>query len=218
MEYVIVGLGNPGEEYVYTRHNIGREVVEALQKKLNISSWRDDKKLHALIAEGALENGESVRLVLPQNYMNRSGGSVAPLIKSKKHIERLIVVHDDIDLPVPEIKIVFNRGSGGHRGVESIERALKSKEFIRVRIGVSPTTPKGKIKKPKGEKIVHDFILKKTSKKDREVFTNITQNALEAVEAILYTGLSQAMCVSNGKGGEQKKKIPKKTKVVGSTK
>jgi PTH1 family peptidyl-tRNA hydrolase len=198
MEYVIVGLGNPGSEYEATRHNVGRMTVLALQEKWCTSDWRDDKKLHAKISQGVTSKGTKVRLVLPDNYMNRSGGSVVPLIKNKKQIERLIVVHDDIDLGVGTIRIVQNRGAGGHNGVRSIERALKSKAYIRVRLGVIPTTPTGKLKKPKGEKQVHDLILKPLTKKQKEEIDTIVARAVLATVSVVEDGVMQAMCAHNG--------------------
>lgn len=197
MEYIIVGLGNPGEEYELTRHNVGRMVVQALQERWGTNDWRDDKKLRAKISQGAVSN-EKVTLVLPDNYMNRSGGSVAPLIKSKKQLEKLIVVHDDIDIGLGSIRIVSNRGSGGHRGVESIERALKTKEYIRVRIGVVPTTPTGKLKKPKGEDSVYDFILKRLTKKENEALQIIVAEVTKAVEVLVLEGQARAMQDYNG--------------------
>ena len=91
--------------------------------------------------------------------MNKSGLAVKPIITSKKKAEALIVIHDDLDLPIGKFKISFNKSSGGHRGVESIIKAIKTEAFTRVRIGISPATPSGKLKKPKGEKDVGDFIL-----------------------------------------------------------
>jgi PTH1 family peptidyl-tRNA hydrolase len=198
MEHIIVGLGNPGSEYEETRHNVGRMVVELLQEKWATSDWRDDKKLHAKVSQGALGKKATVRLVLPDNYMNRSGGSVAPLIKNKKQLERLLVIHDDIDLGLGIVRIVTNRGAGGHNGVLSIERALKSKAYTRVRIGVVPTTPTGKLKKPKGEKKVYDFILNRLTKKQKEELQAVINETAQVVEDIIIKGKAQAMCDHNG--------------------
>lgn len=196
MEYIIVGLGNPGEEYTATRHNVGRMVVEYLKDQWGTSDWRDDKKLRARISQGAV--GEStVKLVLPDNYMNRSGASVGPLIKNTKQAERLIVVHDDIDLGTGTLRLTFNRGAGGHKGVLSIERALRSKAFVRLRVGVVPTTPSGKLKKPKGEEKIHDLILKQLTKKEREGFTDVILRGASAIEAVIVEGKEKAMCEYN---------------------
>jgi PTH1 family peptidyl-tRNA hydrolase len=211
MEYIIVGLGNPGEEYARTRHNVGRMVLESLAKRWDLSDWRDDKKLRAKMSQGKVGD-QKVICILPDNYMNRSGGSVEPLVTNKKQAEHLIVVHDDIDLGLGTIRIVFNRGSGGHRGVESIEKALKTRAYFRVRVGVVPTTPSGKLKKPIGEEKVYDFILKKLSKKDGEVLDAIVKKVSDAVETFVMHGHEHAMRVHNAHGVTEKKKVVKKTK------
>jgi len=128
---LIVGLGNPGQEYENTRHNTGWLMVGLVEKRLNIK--------------------DKIKFVLPDKFMNNSGKVVAPLIKSKD-LKDLVVIYDDIDLPLGKMKISFNRSSGGHNGLGSIIKALKSEEFLRIRIGTSPTTPSGKIRKPKGER------------------------------------------------------------------
>jgi PTH1 family peptidyl-tRNA hydrolase len=198
MQYVVAGLGNPGEEYTNTRHNAGRMVAERLAAILGASDWRDDKTAHARIAKATTPEGDDVVLVLPDAYMNRSGGSVAPFIKNEKQAERLIVVHDDIDLPIGSIRIVFNRGSGGHRGVDSIVRTLKTRAFARVRVGVVPTTPSGKLRKPKGEQGVHALILAPVSKKDSAVLEEVVQRAADAVRVCVTEGRDAAMRLYNG--------------------
>jgi len=206
MEYIVVGLGNPGSEYKETKHNIGRMVVEGLHERWNISDWRDDKKLHAKVSQGVLADGTMVRLVLPDAYMNRSGASVAPLVKNKKQLEHLIVVHDDIDLALGTLRIVYNRGAGGHRGVESIERTLKSKAYNRVRVGVVPVSKTGKLKKPKDEEGVLSLILKTFTKKEREEMYSVIERAIIATEAIVQKGRADAICIFNTSTFLQKKK------------
>ena len=199
MEYIIVGLGNPGERYKETRHNVGRMIVERLQDKWQTSSWRDDKKLRAKISQGALlDTHISTTLFLPDDYMNRSGPCVAPLIEEVGQIEQLIVVHDDIDLALGTIRISYNKGSGGHNGVSSIERALKTKAFVRIRVGVVPVSIFGKLKKPKGEQKVHSFILKRLSKSQLEKIENAVQLGVAATETVLAKGRIQAMNECNG--------------------
>ncbi len=189
MQYIIVGLGNPGEEYANTRHNAGRMVVEAFRKKNDFPEWTTDKALKARVSKGSWGK-DKVILVQPDNFMNVSGKSVAPLVKSAKDAERTIVVYDDLDLPLGGMKISFNRSSGGHKGVESIIKAIKTREFARLRIGICPTTPSGKLKKPKGEDTLLDFIvgpfkkaelddLKKTVKKGAEALAHILEEGRE---------------------------------------
>src|SRR3989344_1386789 len=137
---LVVGLGNPGTEYENTRHNTGRIMVGILEKKF----------------EGKKDKSK-IKFLMPDNFMNNSGKAVAPLIKSKKDLKDLVVIYDDIDLPLGKIKISFNRSSGGHNGLGSIIKALKSEEFLRIRIGTAPAPPSGKKRKPKGEKGVLNF-------------------------------------------------------------
>ena len=201
MAFIVAGLGNPGEEYEFTRHNVGRMVVTELAGILDAdTSWRSDKKLHAQVSGATLDDGTRITLVLPDNYMNRSGGAVAPLISSAKGAKNLIVVHDDIDLPFGTIRIVFDRGSGGHRGVDSIIKALHTRAFIRVRVGVLQITPGGKVRKPKGAEAVHSFILKPLSTKDRDSYSEFVRSVAEAVHCIILDGLDEAMRTFNGVG------------------
>lgn len=192
MGYVIAGLGNPGDEYEGTRHNVGRMVVEKFAKKHELSDWKADKYTKALVAKGKVGK-ESVVAVLPETFMNNSGKAVAPLVKSAKQAEKLVVVYDDLDLPLGTLKISFDRGSGGHRGLESIIKALKTRAFVRVRVGVSPTTPSGKLRKPAGEDAVIKFILGKFSAKETEVLKKVIKRASDAVELVVTEGREHAM-------------------------
>ncbi len=187
MQYVIVGLGNPGEEYALTRHNTGRMIVEAFRKKNDFPEWNRDMGLKALVSKGSYGK-DKVTLLAPDNFMNVSGKSVAPLIKNAKDAERTIVVYDDLDLPLGSMKISFNRSSGGHKGLESIIKALKTPAFARLRIGVSPVTPSGKIKKPKGEQAILDFIIGESKKPEQEIMKKISKKGADALALILDEG------------------------------
>jgi len=192
MVYFIVGLGNPGEEYVHTRHNTGRIILEYFRKAGSFSDWEPNKKLRALVSGGKVQ-GDMVSIVLPETFMNKSGASVVLVVKNKKQAERLVVVHDDLDLPLGSFKIVFNRGSGGHRGVESIRRAIKTEGFIRIKVGISPRTPSGKTKKPKGEKAVNNFILGTFKPKELELLKKVSKKVSGALTAIVVDGKERAM-------------------------
>lgn len=186
--YFIIGLGNPGEEYENTRHNTGRMAVEFFKKK------NDSKKIKII------ESGE---------FMNNSGRAVAKIIKSKKAAENLIVVHDDLDLPLGTLKISFNKGVGGHRGLNSVAKVVKTLEFVRVRIGISPHSTKasrGKpiIKKPgqglspkAAEKAVIDFILGKFKPKENEILKKVLKKASEAIQTLITSGRDRAMNIYN---------------------
>lgn len=192
----VVGLGNPGEEYVKTRHNAGRIVLELLAKKNDFSDWRLDKKTKALFAAGKIGT-KKMQFVLPDNFMNNSGGSVKPLVKVKKDLESLVVVYDDMDLPLGTIRLSFDRGDGGHNGLGDIIKVLKSREFLRIRIGVSPETPGGKLKKPKGENAVIDFLLKNFKDAELAELKKISKAVGEALEIFLTDGKDKAMTQCN---------------------
>ncbi|MEK7477800.1 MAG: aminoacyl-tRNA hydrolase [Patescibacteria group bacterium] len=200
MAYFIVGLGNPGEEYDDSRHNTGRMIVDSFHKKISkdydFSAWKFDQKLSAQKSTGKIGT-QSVTLLLPDTFMNNSGKSVKPLITSVKQAHNLVVVHDDIDLPLRVLKIVWNRGTGGHRGVESITKAIKTEEFVRIKIGVSPSTPSGKVKKPQGEEKVVNFILGKFKSTDQEIFKKVSKRAIEALATIVEEGKERAMNLFN---------------------
>jgi len=192
MAYTIVGLGNPGKEYEGSRHNMGRTLVARFSSTNDFSDWKENKKAKAFVANGEIGK-EKVVALLPNTFMNKSGETALYYVKSKKTAEKLVVVYDDIDLPLGSMKISFGRGSGGHRGVESIVKFLKTKDFIRVRVGVAPTTPSGKIKKPKGEKEVVDFLLKNFRKTEQEVLKKIGKRVDEALSTIITEGRAVAM-------------------------
>ena len=173
---LVVGLGNPGPEYENTRHNTGRIIVGLIEKKLA------DKK---------------IKFVTPDNFMNNSGKAVAFFVKSKKDLKDLIVIYDDIDLPIGKMKISFNRSAGGHRGLGSIIKALKSEEFLRIRIGISPVTPSGKVQKPKGEKAVLNFLMGELKKSELDELKKISKKVAEAVEMIFSEGKEKAMSLYN---------------------
>jgi peptidyl-tRNA hydrolase, PTH1 family len=178
----IVGLGNPGEEYENTRHNTGALAVESFAKKNKLNFFETEKF-----------GKEKVHLLLPKTFMNKSGTQLTKLITSKKKAESLIVIYDDLDMPLGKIKISFGRGSGGHRGIESIARSIKTKDFIRVRVGIAPATPSGKIKKPKGEQKIIDFILGDFKKKETEILKKTFKKVNEALEVIIKEGRFNAM-------------------------
>lgn len=209
--FYIIGLGNPGEEYADTRHNTGRMVVQKLLKDLKIDNPEFNKKANSQIAEGKIKK-EKVLFVLPDTFMNKSGQAVSYFIKpklktAKKGLENLVVVHDDLDLPIGTLKISYNKGVGGHRGLDSIVKAVKTLEFVRVRVGISPAGVKGGkayAKKPgsnlppkAAEKEVIDFILGKFKPKELEILKKTLKKASEAIQSIIIDGRAKAMNVYN---------------------
>lgn len=190
--YYIAGLGNTGKEYENTRHNAGREIVLRFAKENNLSDFRDDKKSRSLQATGNIE-GKEVVCILPENYMNNSGGSVAQYI-SDKNPNELIVVHDDMDIPLGTIKIVQGKGSGGHGGVESIVKTIGTKDFIRVKVGVTKISPfTKKIKKPTTEKGVIRHVLGKYGMFEKKLVEDSIKKSINALHSIIKDGPLEAM-------------------------
>ena len=169
VDYLIVGLGNPGAKYEKTAHNSGFRVVSYLQKNSDVPDFSRDNTLNSYTAKGVIEK-KKIALLLPLTFMNLSGGAV------KKAVERfniplksLIVVHDDADLPLGTIRFSTSRGSAGHKGVLSIIKALKTKDFIRVRVGVC---------KEEKEKAIN-FVLKNLPPKKTEEVEKTAANELK---------------------------------------
>ena len=176
MAWIIVGLGNPNSEYQGTRHNVGKDFVEALAPTL---------------PKGAKVAGLNV-------YMNNSGGPIKKLIPSKKAAASLVVVHDELDLPLGRVKVSFGSSAGGHNGVRSIEKALKTRAYVRVRVGISPSTASGKLRRPDAEKIV-DFVLGKFKASEQEKLKKAKKVVGEALELIVTEGKDRAMTEINSK-------------------
>ncbi len=192
MAFVIVGLGNPGEEYSNTRHNAGRMALEYFAHAEEFSSLKEDKKNKVHVGKGAIKKNLVV-LLAPDTYMNKSGSAVAKYVKSAKAAERMIVIYDDLDLPLGTVKISFDRGSGGHKGLESVTRAVKTKKFTRVRIGVSPETAGGSLRKPSGEKQVLDFILTKFRAHETDELKRVFKRVKDILECAIVDGRMRAM-------------------------
>ncbi|MEK7099558.1 MAG: aminoacyl-tRNA hydrolase [Patescibacteria group bacterium] len=196
MAYVILGLGNPGAEYAKTRHNAGRMVAERIALDAGLPFALKKTSL-AIVATGDID-GEKVVVALPETMMNLSGKSAATLVKSKAAAKKLLVIRDELDLPLGTIKItVPGRGSGGHKGIESIMRALKTKDFVQMKIGISPATPKGKLKKPEaGDKVVK-HVIGKFSPKEEVLLAKTTARAAIAARAFVTDGLEKALLIAN---------------------
>lgn len=184
---IIVGLGNPDDKYKNTRHNIGRDFVESFRKKNKFEDWSFHKKSNALISEGEF-NGENILLILPQTYMNNSGKALVSFVKTKKQAVETLVVYDELDLGVGKLKISFNKNSGGHKGVDSIIKNIKTKEFPRLRIGIAPVTPSGKVKKVSGEEAVVKHVLTKFKPSELEYLKKVEKNTLKAIELFIEKG------------------------------
>jgi PTH1 family peptidyl-tRNA hydrolase len=187
---LIVGLGNPGKKYKNTRHNVGFRTVDEIAANFQFSIFNFQSIFSAEISEGKID-GEKIILAKPRTFMNLSGVAVKSLVRNwKLEIGNLIIIHDDIDLPIGKIKISKGSGSAGHKGVESIIKNLKTKDFIRLRIGVNPNL-KIKIQN------VENFVLRKFSKNEEKTIKEVIEKTAEAIEVLLKEGIEKSMSLYN---------------------
>lgn len=190
--WYLVGLGNPGDKYKDTRHNVGWMVLDALRTQSSFSSPYESGEYSGQIATGII-GGCDVTMLYPTTYMNNSGAAVKKFVPNHD-IKQLIVIHDDIDLAFGEIKVVVGRGAGGNNGVASIIDALGTNEFVRVRIGIAPRSFfSGEVKRPKGGGPLERFVLKPFSSSEAKALPEIIDRATAAVGAIMKDGPTAAM-------------------------
>ena len=183
-DLLVVGLGNPGDQYAPTRHNAGRWVVNLLVQRHG-GRLRRARRQQALVCELRL-SGRSVAAAAPVTWMNESGRAVAPLVRrfGIKDLSNLVVVHDELDLPVGRLKVKTGGGIAGHKGLQSIRAHLRSDAFTRVRIGVGRPdfTPKG-----------GDYVLKRPGRAERAELDATVERAADAIEHFLDHGLEPTM-------------------------
>jgi peptidyl-tRNA hydrolase, PTH1 family len=185
---LIVGLGNPGDRYRFSRHNLGFLVIDELAGREGISL--SQKKFEALYGKGSV-GPSSALLAKPQTYMNLSGLSVRRLFDFFKiDLENLIVVHDDLDLPFGTLRLKKGGGSGGHKGLISVMESLGEDDFIRVRMGIGKPPHKG---------MVEDYVLQLLSREEAERLPDVIIEAAEAIGFLVSTGLPAAMNRYNGR-------------------
>ncbi len=180
--YLIVGLGNPGREYADNRHNVGYRCVEHLASAHGMSFNRRHKS--NLVSLGTILQ-RSVILASPRTYMNKSGGPVAALVRFYSvPLNRLLVVYDDLDLPLGTTRLRPSGGSGGHRGLRSVIKGLGSQEFPRLRIGIG---------RPPGRMDPADYVLQDFSEREERVLERTLDQGTAAIEAWLSEGTEEAM-------------------------
>ncbi len=192
MAYIIAGLGNPGEEFENTRHNTGRAMLFALAT----DGFKEDKKINSQVSEVKIGK-DKVKLIAPDTFMNKSGNAIGKVVKSIKAAEKLVVIYDDFNLPLGTLRVSYNRSSGGHNGLESIIKAVKTEAFLRIRVGVAPANAKGVAKVPHGEEKVEKFILGKFKPDELKELKKIEKRVMEAVEIIVKEGKDKAMSLVN---------------------
>ena len=184
--FLIAGLGNPGKAYDKTRHNIGFEAVSALASKYQLE-FHNRLKWKASVAEGRI-GGANVVLMMPLTFMNESGAAVAPAMNYLNvDLSNLLVIVDDIAIPVGQIRMRTDSSSGGHNGLKSVEEHLKTIRFARLRIGVGD--------REEGDLANH--VLGRFSKQEEQLVPKILERAVEAIEIWLEKGLNHAMDFAN---------------------
>ena len=182
---LIFGLGNPGKKFKGTRHNLGREMVELLQRKWGFSAWQKKVKLEAEISEGKFQR-KKILLAKSLIFMNESGRSAKKIAQNYKiPSQNLWVLQDEFDLALGKIKIVKNRGSAGHKGIDSIIKELGTKNFVRFRIGIKA--------KQKVAGIAEKFVLKKFPKDEKKIIKKAIERTIEAIEIALEESIEKAM-------------------------
>ncbi|MEO2082452.1 MAG: aminoacyl-tRNA hydrolase [Desulfurobacteriaceae bacterium] len=174
---LVVGLGNPGREYERTRHNVGWMVLDRVSERLGIPISR--KKFRGIYGELSV-NGRKIFLLKPLTYMNRSGESVAEFVRFYKiKPEEVMVVYDDLDLPLGKLRLRLKGSSGGHRGVESVEKSLGTREFPRLRIGIG---------RPERKEDVVNYVLSPFGKSELPVIEEAVEKGAECLEEIIRSG------------------------------
>lgn len=179
---LIVGLGNPGADYVLTRHNAGVWFVDLLAEKYG-GQWRADRKFHGEVSRLTVD-GHDVRLLKPTTFMNRSGLSVQAMTAYLKlKPEDVLVAHDEIDLPVGSVKLKYSGGHGGHNGLRDLHRVL-GKDYCRLRLGVG---------RPTHSADVIDYVLKRAPKAEQQSLMEAVAKAVDTLPYLLEQGMEKAM-------------------------
>ena len=182
-DLLVVGLGNPGAEYHGTRHNVGAEVIELLAARHGAKLRKGKERA---MADEVTVDGHRLALAVPMTYMNLSGEAVAPLVRRHgiDDPHRVVIVHDELDLPVGRLKLKLGGGLAGNNGLKSIKAHLHTDDFARVRIGIG---------KPPGRAEGANHVLKRPGKRDRDELDVVVAEAADAVELILAEGIDVAM-------------------------
>lgn len=184
--FLIIGLGNPGREYEYTRHNIGYMVIDQLARKWGIEIKK--QKFKSMVGEHR-ENGSNIKLIKPMTYMNNSGDAVRLFFNFyKPMISQMLVVFDDLDLSFGSLRFRQSGGSSGQKGMESIISKLGRDDFPRLRVGIG---------RPPGRMDVTDFILKPFKPSERELLEMILIASSEAIESFIKDGIEKSMTAYN---------------------
>lgn len=200
---LLVGLGNPGDKYEKTRHNLGFVVLDHLLRKienLDNSFWDEEKKIKSLTKKVNIKNSPTL-LLKPLTFMNESGTAVAAASSYYKiNPEDIILIHDDLDLPLGKIRVRFGGGHGGHKGVESVINHLNTDKFLRIRLGIGhPHHHEGKLKTGKSHIAVEDYVLSVFSSSDKGKVKTMTSQVVKIVDQIMEHGIDLYLSKFNPK-------------------
>ena len=186
--YLFAGLGNPGDKFEHTRHNIGRNVLLAAQKKFALAPFERNSKWNALVSDGKIGKAKTI-FILPETFVNKSGNAVGPTLRYYKiKPATFVLLHDDVDMLLGRTKLSFGRNSGGHKGVESVMRAAKTKNFWRMRIGVQ------KKRRVPGE----DLVLQRFRGDEETIAKKMIRKSIEAIDTIASSNPEHTMNEYNG--------------------
>lgn len=186
MNYLIVGLGNPGKEYENTRHNAGVMVLDAVRSAWDFSDWSKDTMSNSLLSKGIVGD-ESVTCMFPQTFMNLSGTAVRHYADAD-YTQKLVVIYDDLDIPLGQIKMSYDRSSGGHNGVQSIIDTLGGSDFARIRIGIG--NREGDIRE-------HVGVLDAFSDEEKNIIESQSKKVAEVLKVFFTEGKEKAMTKAN---------------------
>ena len=198
---VIIGLGNPGEKYAKTRHNLGFAALDTLLEKfepVDKTFWEEEKSLKSLVKK-IKHKDDTILLVKPTTFMNNSGFAVASVLNYFKVAPQdMTLIHDDLDLPFGKIRVRFGGGAGGHHGVESIIEQLKSDKFLRIRLGIgNPRRISDKEIKSHNHKDVDDHVLGPIASSERGKVKTLMNETVKSIELILSHGIERYMSKYN---------------------
>lgn len=189
--HYIVGLGNPGEEYAQTRHNAGEMILRFFIEDAGLPALHDSSAHSGAWSEGTL-HGSDVACLFPHTFMNHSGAAVAKMVPAEA-ISRLLVIYDDVDLPIGTMKASFDRGAGGHNGIRSIAESLGSQAFARLRIGVAKRQLlTGRATRPSAAALA-DYVLGTFTKKELEALGEMRMRTYEAICSFIDEGPERMM-------------------------
>ena len=186
--WLVVGLGNPGEEYADTYHNVGFRVLERIASSQGVRI--KERCGPALVSGKVVLGGRAAALIAPQTFMNKSGSALPPVFERfESAAQDMIVVYDDLALPLGKLRVRQKGSAGGHNGIKSIISTLGSDEFLRVRVGIQPERETGDVR---------DFVLSRVAKGDRALLDQTEEIAIKAVETLIAEGIEKAMAEFNG--------------------